>query len=82
MQQYGPQVIDKVNFNTGRVRPNFSFDASLGATLWKHESRSATFQISGQNLTGRLNLINFAGLFSGTAIAPPRSVDARLRYEF
>ena len=34
------------------------------------------------NLTGRFNVINFAGLFSGTAVAPPRSVSARLRATF
>ena len=82
IQQYGQQIVNQVNFSAGRVRPNFSFDASLGLDVWKHESRSVTFQISGQNLTDRLNVINFAGLFSGTAIAAPRSVDARLRYDF
>jgi outer membrane cobalamin receptor len=82
IQQYGQQIVDKVNFSAGRVRPNFSLDASLGVDVWKHEMRAVTFQISGQNLTGRLNVIDFAGLFSGTAIAAPRSVDARLRYDF
>jgi hypothetical protein len=82
IQQYGQQIIDKVNFSASRVRPNLSFDASLGVEAWKRESRKVTFQVSGQNLTDRLNVINFAGLFSGTAIAPPRSVNARLRYEF
>jgi outer membrane receptor for Fe3+-dicitrate len=80
--QYGPQIIARVNFGAGRVRPNFSPDASAGVDISKRESRSLAFQISGQNLTDRLNVINFAGLFSGTAIAPPRSVNASLRYEF
>jgi outer membrane cobalamin receptor len=80
--QYGQQIIDKVNFNAGRVRPNFSLDASLGVDVWKRELRAVTFQITCQNLTDRLNAIDFAGLFSGTAIAPPRSVNARLRYDF
>ena len=82
VQQYGQQIVNQVNFSAGRVRPNFSLDASMGVDIWKHESRAVTFQISGQNLTDRLNVINFAGLFSGTAIAAPRSVDARLRYDF
>lgn len=82
IQQYGRQIVDKVNFSAKRIRPNFSFDASLGLDVWRRESRAVTLQISGQNLTDRLNVINFAGLFSGTAIAPPRSIDARLRYEF
>jgi hypothetical protein len=33
-------------------------------------------------LTDRLNVINFAGLFSGTAIAAPRSFSLRLMIEF
>ena len=82
VSQYGQEIVDKVNFNAGRVRPNVSFDASLGADVWKREARTVTFQITGQNLTNRLNVINFAGLFSGTAIAPPRSINARLKFEF
>jgi hypothetical protein len=34
------------------------------------------------NLTNRLNVVNFAGLFSGTALAPPRSASVRLRLDF
>jgi len=34
------------------------------------------------NVTNRFNLINFAGLLSGTAIAPPRGAAIRLRTEF
>jgi outer membrane cobalamin receptor len=82
IQQYGQQIVNRVNFSAGRIRPNFSFDASVGVDIWKREPRMVTFQISGQNLADRLNVINFAGLFSGTAIAPPRSVYARLRYNF
>jgi hypothetical protein len=35
-----------------------------------------------QNFNNRLNVINFAGLFSGTGIAPPRSYSLRLGIEF
>jgi hypothetical protein len=35
-----------------------------------------------ENLSNRLNLINFAGLFSGNAIAPPRSYALRLQTTF
>jgi hypothetical protein len=35
-----------------------------------------------ENLTNRLNVITFAGGFSGTALAPPRRVAARLQVEF
>jgi outer membrane receptor for Fe3+-dicitrate len=82
VSQYGQEIVSRVNFSSGRVRPNFSLDASAGVDVWKRELRDVTFQITVQNLTDRLNLIDFAGLFSGTAIAAPRSVNARLRYDF
>jgi hypothetical protein len=34
------------------------------------------------NLNNRLNLIDFAGLFSGNSIAPPRSYSLRLTMDF
>ena len=80
--QFGSQVVSKANFDRGRVSPSFSLDASVGAELWHHERRSVTVQADLMNLTNRLNLINFAGLLSGTAVGPPRSVGFRLRTEF
>lgn len=80
--QYGSPVVRQVNFGRGRVHPSFSLDASLGADLWKREKRSVSVQADVLNLTDRLNVINFAGLLSGTAIAPPRSFGIRLRTEF
>jgi len=82
VSQYGQQIIDRVNFDAGRVRPNFTLDASLGADLWKQEKRTLRLQIVIENLMNRLNVINFAGLFSGTAIAPPRGINVRLQYDF
>jgi hypothetical protein len=35
-----------------------------------------------QNFNNRLNLINFAGLFSGTGVGPPRSYSIRLELGF
>ncbi len=80
--QYGPAVVDKVNFAAGRVRPNFSLDVTAGATLFHKEAKEVTAQIEGNNLTNQLNLINFASLFSGTAVGTPRSVSARLKLGF
>jgi len=80
--QYGPAEVARVNFDRGRVRPNFSLDASFGAELWRKEKRSIGVQADVLNLTDRLNVINFAGLLSGTAVAPPRSFGIRLRTEF
>jgi len=39
-------------------------------------------QANAVNLTDRLNVINFAGLFSGTALAPPRSFGVRINLDF
>jgi outer membrane receptor for Fe3+-dicitrate len=80
--QYGAQVVSKTNLDRGRVSPSFSLDRSFGAELWHRERRSVTVQADLMNLTNRLNLINFAGLLSGTAVGPPRSVGFRLRTEF
>ncbi|MBV9574395.1 MAG: TonB-dependent receptor [Acidobacteriales bacterium] len=82
LAQYGAAILDRVNLDRGRVRPNFSLDAAAGVDLYHYELRSASFQIQSANLTNRVNVINFASLFSGTAIAPPRSVSARLRLTF
>jgi hypothetical protein len=35
-----------------------------------------------RNLTNRLNVINFASVFSGTALASPRAYSIRLRFGF
>jgi hypothetical protein len=80
--QYGAAILSRVNFEAGRVRPSFALNASVGADLWRKEHRSVTLQLDALNLTDRLNVINFAGLLSGTAIAPPRSFGVRLRTEF
>jgi outer membrane receptor for Fe3+-dicitrate len=80
--QFGERIVDRVNFETGRVRPSLSFDASAGVTLAKTATHSVRVQIDVRNLTDRLNVINFAGLFSGTALAAPRSVALRLRADF
>jgi len=80
--QYGPQIVGQVNFSAGRVRPNFSLDLSAGVDLWKHEKSAFRLQGEIENLTGKVNVLDFAGLFSGTAVAPPRSGTVRLQFEF
>jgi len=80
--QYGAAINDRVNFVQGRVKPSFSLDLSLGADLWKKDKRALRLQADVQNLNDRLNLINFAGLFSGNTIAPPRSYSLRLTANF
>ena len=80
--QYGPQIVDRVDLARGRVRPSLSIDASAGADLWKSDRVVMRLQGDIQNLNDRLNVIDFAGLFSGTAVAPPRSFAFRLQTEF
>ncbi|MBW8868290.1 MAG: TonB-dependent receptor, partial [Acidobacteria bacterium] len=81
-EQFGERVVDRVNFETGRVRPSASLDLSAGLVAIKSAKHTVRVQIEVRNLTNRFDVINFAGLFSGTAIAAPRSAAVRLRYDF
>ncbi|HEY3929981.1 MAG TPA: TonB-dependent receptor [Candidatus Koribacter sp.] len=80
--QYGQALVDRVDFARGRVKPNFSVDASVGVEVWKREKKAVRVQADVENLNDRLNLINFAGLFSGNSVAPPRSWSLRVGAEF
>ena len=82
LAQFGPEILARVNLDRGRVRPNFSLGAAAGVELYKKESRSLNIQVEANNLTDRVNVLNFAGLFSGTAVAAPRSASAHLRFTF
>ncbi|HEY1678612.1 MAG TPA: TonB-dependent receptor [Candidatus Sulfotelmatobacter sp.] len=82
LAQYGPAVVSRVNFDRGRVRPSFALGASVGADLYKSDRVSTTLQADVQNINDRLNVIDFGGLFSGNAIAPPRSWALRLQAQF
>jgi outer membrane receptor protein involved in Fe transport len=80
--QYGQRIVDGVDLERGRVRPSLSLDASIGYVVAKTKKYGLRFQADALNLTNRLNVIDFAGLFSGTALAPPRSFALRLQAEF
>jgi hypothetical protein len=82
LAEYGPQVVDRINFADGRTKPTLSLDASTGLDLYKKEKRSLRLQADFENLANRLNVIDFGGLFSGNAIAPPRSYSLRLAATF
>jgi outer membrane cobalamin receptor len=82
LAQYGPSIVSHVNFERGRVRPSFALSASAGFVIWKKEKQSLRLQGDVQNLTNRLNVIDFAGVFSGTALAAPRSGAVRLAMDF
>ncbi|HVO62826.1 MAG TPA: TonB-dependent receptor [Terriglobales bacterium] len=82
LAQYGPAIVNQVNLQRGRVRRNLSLDLAAGAELYHKEQKSATVQMQITNLTNRVNVINFESLFSGTALAVPRSLSARVRFTF
>jgi len=81
-QQYGPEIIAKVNFERGRVRPSASLDASVGVNLFEADRKTVRLQADVLNLADRLNLINFSGVLSGTAIEPGRNFAIRLNVGF
>ena len=79
---YGPDVISRINFDRGRIRPLLSVSASLGLDVYKSDKMNARLQLDGDNLNNRLNVIDFGGLFSGNAIGPGRSWGLRLSTSF
>jgi hypothetical protein len=81
-QQIPPEILARVNFERGRIRPNFSLNFSAGARVWQQDHRFATLQFDVRNVTDRLNVINFSGLFSGTALAPGRQFTVQMRLRF
>jgi hypothetical protein len=82
LEQYGPRTVSRVDFESGRVRPSGSVDLAGGLTIAEGGRRSLRLYADVRNATNRFDVINFAGLFSGTALAPPRSVGMRLTASF
>jgi len=80
--QYGERIVDRVDFETGRVRPAWSIDASASLAVARRKEHALRVQVDARNLTNRLNVINFAGVFSGTALGPPRSIAVRVRVDY
>ncbi len=82
LAEYGQTVVDRINLNSGRIKPTFSLDLSAGTDLYKKDKINLRLQADGENLNNRLNIIDFGGLFSGNAVAPPRSYALRLQTTF
>jgi hypothetical protein len=82
LAEYGQAVVDRINFDRGRIKPMLSINASAGADLYKKEGRALRLQADGENLNNRLNVIDFGGLFSGNAIGPSRSYALKLAATF
>jgi hypothetical protein len=82
LAQYGRQVLDRINFDRGRILPALLVSASAGADLYQADKVSVRLEADGQNLNDVLDVIDFGGLFSGNAIGPPRSFSLRLTTTF
>ena len=80
--QYGARILSKVNYDRGRVRPSASINASVGADVLKRDKVTVRFQADAFNLGDRLNLINFSGVLSGTAVEAGRNFAARMTLSF
>jgi hypothetical protein len=81
-QQYGPRILSKVNFERGRVRPSATIDLSAGADLLKTDKASVRIQADVFNVGDRLNLINYSGVLSGTALGAGRNFAIRIHTDF
>jgi len=82
LAQYGQRVLERINFDRGRIRPTLQLNASAGADLYHEDKVKVRLQADGQNLNDVLDVIDFGGLFSGNAIGPPRSFFVRLTTTF
>jgi hypothetical protein len=79
---YGQDVVNRINFNRGRILPSFQVNASVGVDLYKSDRVNVHFQADGENLNNVLDVIDFGGLFSGNAIGPARSFGLKLETDF
>ena len=79
---YGQQVIDELNFDKGRIKPVLLENATIGSNLYENKGRELRLQADCVNLSDKLHVIDFGGLFSGNAIGPGRSVSVRLTARF
>jgi hypothetical protein len=82
LAEYGQAILNRINFNRGRIYPSFQVNASVGADIYKSDRVNMRFQADGENLTNVLDVIDFGGLFSGNAIGPSRSFGLRLTTRF
>lgn len=82
LAQYGQLVLDRVNFDRGRIRPALLVNASAAIDLHRSEKATVQLQADGENLNDVLDVLDFGGLFSGNAIGPSRSAMLRLAARF
>jgi hypothetical protein len=76
--EYGQVAINHLNFVRDRISPYLKENASVGTDLYRREKTSVRFQADAQNLSNKLEVIDFGGLFSGNALGPSRQYTFRL----
>jgi hypothetical protein len=81
-EEFGAAILNRVNLDAARVRPLLSLDLSSAVILYKKESRAMRLQGDIRNLGNSLNLINFASVFSGSALGSPRAYSLRLQVNY
>ena len=79
---YGPALVNQLNFNRGRILPHAQENISIGYDLYKTEKRSLSLQADCNDLTNRLQVLDFGGLLSANAIGPQRVVMVRMTAKF
>jgi len=82
LEQYGQAIVDQVNLDRGRVKSNYSVDIAAGFEIYRRDQHRVSFQVQAVNLSNHVNVLNFASVFSGTAIAAPGSISSQLRLVF
>ncbi len=80
--EYGQVVINHLNFVRDRISPYLTENASVGVELYSRGKYAVKLQGDAQNLSNKLEIIDFGGLFSGNAIGPSRSFFLRLKTDF
>jgi hypothetical protein len=78
VSEYGQAVVNHLNFNRGRIHPYVTQNASVSADLYRREKASVRLQADGDDLSNRMQVLDFGGLFSGNAIGPARQITLRL----
>ncbi len=80
--QISPAILERVNFERDRLRSVLSLDLSVGLRLWEEQRRSVSVQFDVRNVTDHLNVINFNGMFSGTALGAGRQFTVQTKVRF
>jgi hypothetical protein len=76
--EYGQGVVDRLNFDRGRILPWSTGNATVSAILYQRDNVTLRLQADGVNISNALEVIDFGGLFSGNAIGPGRMGMLRL----